>query len=105
MTDLPARPAPDEETHRIVGATDRVKSVSDKTDPRFEAALNKVDREAERRAKQETIEAVRAGLQAKEAASADVDAQPDQDQPVESKSQSFSFNMTAGDEATTEDVQ
>lgn len=120
MTDLPPRPAPDAEKHRIVDATERVKSVSDKTDPRFEAALSKVDREAARRAKAESADP-KAKAKAKKGkgprnslvtppdevdpgAPSDPDAR--QDRPVRPSSASFSFNqMDDDDQPDTEDVQ
>ncbi len=117
MTDLPARPAPDAEAHRIVDATDRVKSVSDKTDPRFEAALNKVDREAARRAKAESADAKSKSKTKKDKYLKDESTDPSgqgdpsetearKDRPVRPSSTSFSFNQNdEEDQADTEDVQ
>ena len=92
-TDLPSRPAPDPDAddHRIVSATDRVKSVADKTDPRFEAALQRTEREARLRAERE---AKADGEASDEPDDADDDAQPDVSPDAPG---SFSFNMTAGD--------
>ncbi len=114
MTDLPARPAPDAEAHRIVEATERVKSVSDKTDPRFEAALNKVDREAARRAKADSAQTGSkkktkkdGHLDDEESDEATSGTEARTDRPVRPSSTSFSFNSTDDDEdqADTEDVQ
>ena len=111
MTDLPARPASDAEPHRIVEATERVKSVSDKTDPRFEAALNKVDRADARRAKAETAEPkTKKDKYLKDEASDEDSSETEaqQDRPVRPSSTSFSFNKTSdddSDQADTEDVQ
>jgi hypothetical protein len=121
MADLPSRPAPDATKHQIVDATDRVKSVSDKTDPRFEAALNKVDREAARRAKAEAADAKAKTNKAKQPRNAlntpaddaaetetetEAEAEARKDRPVRPSSTSFSFNqMDDEDQADTEDVQ
>ncbi len=85
-SDLPNRPKlSDEEKARntVIDPTDRVKSVADKTDPRFEAAKNKADKE----------DRLRAAAEAK--ASASVDAAPEDEAADEDESGSgFSFKNT-----------
>jgi len=91
-TDLPKRPKhdSDDEEHRIIEPTERVRSVADKADPRFEAARQKARWEAE----------VRARRQARESKDADGDSdaeQPPAPLPEHPRKRGFSFNMTAGD--------
>lgn len=93
-TDLPKRPEPDpDETHRIVKPTERVKSVADKVDPRFEAAKARLERQDEIMARQES----RGGSAADTDTEADGDRDPSEPQADEAGKGSFSFNLTAGD--------
>lgn len=52
-TDLPRRPEPEATEPTVVAPTDRVRSVADKVDPRFEAARRRADREDAARARAE----------------------------------------------------
>jgi hypothetical protein len=87
--DLPQRPKPDPDTPvKKVAATDRVKAKTDKVDPRFEAARQRIAREEERRAR------AAAARRAKQA-EAEVD-QPagDDDDAQDEPKKGFSFNQT-----------
>lgn len=95
-TDLPSRPAPDPE-HRseVLDPTERVKSVSDKTDPRFKAALDRAEREERLRAR-----AARAESTATAGSGPQGSASPTSPAPQESGTPgkgTFSFNQTAGE--------
>ncbi|MEZ5144726.1 MAG: 50S ribosomal protein L4 [Acidimicrobiales bacterium] len=90
--DLPNRPKPSGEAHKPIKATDRVKSVSDKEDPRFAAARDKADKEDRLRAAQA---AKKAGTDAPSAAESD----GAEDEETEPKPKGgFSFNMTVDKE-------
>ena len=85
-SDLPSRPElskEERETQRIIDPTDRVKSVADKTDPRFEAAKQKVDKEERLRE-----------LRAKSPKETDDEAGDDEGQASDQKSTGFSFKDT-----------
>jgi hypothetical protein len=85
-TDLPSRPPRDpDEAQSIIDPTERVKSAHDKPDPRFEAARQKAEREAE----------VYAERNEHAGASEEADEQPTPE-PVDADATkgSFSFNMT-----------
>lgn len=95
VADLPKRPEPPPDTHRIVDPKERVKSVADKVDPRFEAARSRADRQDAIRARQESGD---------EPGSDPVGADLNDDSDVVSgdvsasdgaKKGSFSFNLTA----------
>lgn len=93
-TDLPKRPEPDpDEAHRIVKPTERVKSVADKTDPRFEAAKARIERQDKIMARQEP----RSASGARSGSHDGDDGQPKDEEPEKDGKGSFSFNMTAGD--------
>lgn len=51
VADLPKRPEPGDDVHRIVEPTERVRSVADKVDPRFAAARSRADRQEALRAR------------------------------------------------------
>jgi hypothetical protein len=86
--DLPQRPKPDPDTPvRKVAATDRVKAKTDKVDPRFEAARQRIAREEERR---ERAAVVRRAKQAE----ADHDEDAGDDEAQDEPKQGFSFNQT-----------
>jgi large subunit ribosomal protein L4 len=88
-SDLPNRPKSSGEAAKPVDPSERVKPAADKTDPRFEAARIKSEKEAEVRA-------------AKEAAT-DAPDEPvaDEDQAAEAKpAGGFSFNQTTEGEAS-----
>ncbi len=87
-TDLPNRPKRKDEEQTIIDPKDRVKSAQDKPDPRFEAARQKAEREAQ--------------VLAERADKPDEPAEADDDEATEVEADSaekgtFSFNMTAGD--------
>ena len=84
-SDLPSRPPRKAGKRAQVPATERVKSKTDKVDPRFEAARKRVAREEERRARAEAARREReaAGEPAAEA-----------DDDTDSPSTGFSFNQT-----------
>ena len=86
-SDLPNRPKNEGETAKPVAAGDRVKPVGEKTDPRFEAARIKSEKEAEVRAAKE---AATDAPDDAEAAEADADADADEAKPAGG----FSFNQT-----------
>jgi hypothetical protein len=99
--DLPSRPPRDPDAPITkVSATERVKAKTDKLDPRFEAARQRIAREEERRAK---------AVAAREAKSADTDEADDAAAPAATENGSghdddsaesdepkkgFSFNQT-----------
>src|SRR4029079_3859298 len=87
-SDLPNRPRQSGDQERtIIEATDRVKSKTDKEDPRFAAARQKADRE-------ERLLAARDKKAAKEAAGEEI---TEEDEPVlekPKKKQTFSFGNT-----------
>jgi len=90
-SDLPNRPKSDKAQGEktIIEATDRVKSKTEKEDPRFAAARQKADRE-------ERLLAARDRKAAKDAAGDDGD-EPGDDEPVvekPKKKQTFSFSQT-----------
>jgi hypothetical protein len=86
--DLPQRPKPDPDAPvKKVAATDRVKAKTEKVDPRFEAARQRIAREEERRAR---AAAARKARQA-EAERKDED---EDEAPAEPK-KGFSFNQTS----------
>lgn len=90
-TDLPSRPKRDpDEVHHVIEPTERVRSVADKADPRFEAARQKARWEAEVRARRQA----RAEEVPKDAPDA---ADPGEPLPEHPRKKGFSFNMTAGD--------
>ena len=84
--DLPNRPKPSGEATKPIDPRDRVKSVSDKEDPRFAAARDKADKE-------ERLRAAHAARKA-EGDSAVADAEPAEDADEPAAKGSFSFNMT-----------
>lgn len=88
-SDLPNRPKNEGETAKPVAAGERVKPVGEKTDPRFEAARIKSEKEAEVRA-------------AKEQAAAEPAPEPavEADEAEPKPSGGFSFNRAADDEET-----
>lgn len=90
-SDLPNRPKPDPSTKRgPVDPRDRVKSVGEQVDPRFEAAKQKADKEDRLRAKQAEVRAEEP---------TDDDAAPADTGSDEVPSGSFSFNRTDGEDA------
>lgn len=87
-SELPSRPKPSEdEQPTIIDPTERVKSAHDKPDPRFEAALQKAERE-------ERVYAERA--EKTEETNEPVEGERDERRSRQRKP-TFSFNMTAGD--------
>lgn len=90
--DLPNRPKPSGGTHKPVDPTERVKSVSDKEDPRFAAAREKADKEDRLRAAQA---AKKAGADQPAVAESDGD-EGAEDEPKPKGG--FSFNMTVDKE-------
>lgn len=94
--DLPRRPERDPDAPVTkVSATDRVKAKTDKLDPRFEAARQRIAREEERRARAEAARRARRGQEpTDEAAGDDPDAEHDVDTPEQPR-KGFSFNQTA----------
>jgi hypothetical protein len=90
-TDLPSRPKRDpEEVHHVVEPTERVRSVADKADPRFEAARQKARWEAEVRARRKARTSEASGDEAEV-------SEPAEPLPEHPRKRVFSFNMTAGD--------
>lgn len=86
-SDLPNRPKTSGDKGRtVIEPTERVKSVSDKVDPRFAAARNKVDKEDRRRAAR--------GKKAKVDVDDTTDDVDEEEDPVEETKSGFSFNMT-----------
>ena len=86
-SDLPNRPPADPSKKSApVDATDRVKPVTEKTDPRFEAARQKA-------AKEDALRAKATAAQAGEAPPEDAE---DDDKPA--KSGGFSFSNTTEDD-------
>jgi hypothetical protein len=91
--DLPNRPKREPGPPvKKVSATDRVKAKTDKVDPRFEAARQRIKREEERRARAEAARQARRAA-ATEASTADADEGPEA--PEEAPKAGFSFNQTA----------
>ena len=88
-TDLPNRPPNTGEVVKPVDPSERVKPAGEKTDPRFEAARVKSEKEAEVRAAKE------AATDTPDDASAD-----DADSAEAKPSGGFSFNQTTEGEAT-----
>jgi large subunit ribosomal protein L4 len=82
-SDLPNRPQNQGEATKSVAPSDRVKPAGEKTDPRFEAARLKSEKEAE----------VRAAKQAAQDAPT-VETSESADEPVAKPSGGFSFNTT-----------
>ena len=90
-SDLPNRPKTTGETSKPVDPSERVKPAGEKTDPRFEAARIKSEKEAEVRAAKEA---------ATDAPAADA-ADDGDDAPAEDKSSGgFSFNQTTEGEGS-----
>lgn len=99
VTDLPKRPETDHEAHRIVDPTERVRSVADKVDPRFDAARARLDRQAAIRARHGDSDETD-GDAGDELASEDADIASEQrdensTDSAGAKKGSFSFNLTA----------
>jgi hypothetical protein len=95
-TDLPSRPAPSSaERVEVLDPTERVKSVADKADPRFKAALDRAEREQRLR---ERLARASSGDPAEEPRSgAPSVTQKASEAPEPAKKGTFSFNQTAGD--------
>src|SRR5690606_10241572 len=94
-SDLPKRPEPKPEEHKAVDPTDRVKSASDRVEPRFESLRAKAEREEQLREKARKKKA-----EAEKAADSDDEAGDDaasSGDSAERSGGSFSFNLTAGD--------
>ena len=88
VTDLPARPPSKGERTEPVPATDRVKPATNKPEPRFEAARQRLAREYKLRAR---AEAARLAREAEEAATAADTGSDDEPTPPR---KGFSFNQT-----------
>ncbi len=94
MADLPNRPKSTGEATKPVEASERMKPASEKTDPRFEAARIKSEKEAEVRAAKEQAAAEPADEATESPEAVDEDADD------ETKAGGFSFNQTVeSDEA------
>jgi hypothetical protein len=92
VTDLPIRqPRHDAEASEPISATERVKPATDKPEPRFEAARQRLAREYELRARAE------AARQARRTAATDTDTDSESDGVAESTppKKGFSFNQTS----------
>jgi hypothetical protein len=90
--DLPQRPKPDPDAPVTkVAATDRVKAKTDKLDPRFEAARQRIAREEERRAR---AAAARRAKQAEAEHHGDEAADAGDDDSSDEPKKGFSFNQT-----------
>jgi len=88
-SDLPNRPPADPTKKTApVEATDRVKPVTEKTDPRFEAARQKAAKE----------DALRAKANAAQAGDADADADAEAPAAEEKPKSGFSFSNTTEDD-------
>lgn len=95
-TDLPSRPTPDpEDRSEVLDPTERVKSLSDKTDPRFKAALDRAEREERLRAKAARTESGAAGGNEPQGAVGGTSPAPEKS-GMPGKG-TFSFNQTAGE--------
>lgn len=94
-SDLPKREKPSAEDRTVpTDPTDRVKSVTDKEDPKFAAARARADREAALRARRESTEGE--GRPSRRGADADREAGP---RPTrQSRNRGFSFNDTDGED-------
>jgi len=84
--DLPNRPKPSGPASKPIDPKDRVKSVSDKEDPRFAAAREKADKEERLRAAQAARKV--------EGDTGATPAEPEDDGEDDGPKGSFSFNMT-----------
>lgn len=89
-TDLPRRPEPEATEPTVVDPTERVKSVADKANPRFEAARQRAEREDAARARARA-RAEAGGAEADDDADGDADETTDETQAPGAP---FSFNMT-----------
>ncbi len=95
-TDLPSRPAPDPaDRSEVLDPTERVKSVSDKTDPRFKAALDRAEREERLRAKAARAESSSAGGTKPQGSAGGTP--PTREESAMAGKGTFSFNQTAGE--------
>jgi hypothetical protein len=92
-TDLPRRPEHEATEPTVVASTDRVRSVADKADPRFEAARRRADREDAARARAEASRAAGDPTDDGREAEAHRAAEGETAPPAP-----FSFNMTGDDE-------
>jgi hypothetical protein len=95
-SDLPNRPKNEGEAVKPVAAGDRVKPAGEKTDPRFEAARLKSEKEAEVRAAKE--QAAQTAPDATDEVD-EVDEAADTDESEAKPAGGFSFNRPAPDEA------
>ena len=84
--DLPNRPKPSGAAHKPIDPKERVKSVSDKEDPRFAAAREKADKEERLRAAQAARKV--------DGDTGATPAEPEDDGDEDGPKGSFSFNMT-----------
>lgn len=95
-TDLPSRPTPSpDERSEVLDPTERVKSVSDKTDPRFKAALDRAEREERLRARAAKVASGAPDGERRERSSSETSSAPEE--PEAPRKRTFSFNQTAGD--------